>query len=118
MGELLTKIYENVVYQEKGTYEMEQRLEKEIQNLIKPYQTQFDEQTLEIIRNLMYAIELKTEHEAFQLGASFSLKLFMELSAENQQVVFDKIMQTGLEEAKNDDSRSASEIFAELKQKI
>lgn len=82
MNELLKRIYNEVISQEKDTVEMGKRLDAEIKKLLQPYAQQFNEQELEIIRGLLYAVELKTEQEAFQLGMSYGLKLFLELTKE------------------------------------
>ena len=83
MSDLIDKIYQKVIYYEKDTTEMEQKLETEIQLLLEPYRNQFDEQALENIRGLMYAVELKTEQKAFRLGASSIVKLLLELTEES-----------------------------------
>lgn len=65
MNKLLKSIYENEIYGEKDTQEMEKCLEKEIRRLLKPYSGQFNKDELEIITGLMYAAQLKSTQEGF-----------------------------------------------------
>jgi hypothetical protein len=73
------KIYQEVICHEKDAVEMEHVLDAEIKRLTAPYAGKFDSQEMEVMENLMYAIELKAEQEAFQLGMSYAFKLFFQM---------------------------------------
>lgn len=79
MNELLKKIYENVIYNEKDTLKIEKNLEVEIQKLLEPYSKNFNTDELDIIFNLMYAIQLLSMQEGFEQGVRYTLHLMIDL---------------------------------------
>lgn len=83
MNELLKKIYEEVVYNEKDTQKIEKALETEIHSLLCPYADQFNHEQTETILSLMYAIQLKAMQEGFQHGAKYTLSTLFALLSDS-----------------------------------
>lgn len=77
MNELL-KIYENVVRHEKEAANMERRVTEEISQLSKPYEKQLSSKELEKLQDIMFSVALTAEHEGFQLGVKYFVKLLSE----------------------------------------
>ena len=75
MKEIWEKIYEKVIYQEEDGQKVEKVLDMEINKLLMPYESRFNKNELETIRDLMYAIESKAMKEGFWLGARYVLLL-------------------------------------------
>lgn len=82
MNELLKKIYENVICYEKDALQMGERMDTVVNDLIEPYTEHFKEQDIETVKELMYAICLKSEQEGFQLGIQYTLKMLIQLLAD------------------------------------
>lgn len=79
MDDLFKKIYENVIYYEDDTIKAREQLDTEVNNLLKPYSKQFNEEEIEIIKALMYQIALYSEKTGFWLGMKYTTKACMKL---------------------------------------
>lgn len=79
MDELLKKIYENVIAYEPEAIKCNKNLNNQISELIEPYKNQFSENDIEIIENLMYSVMLFSEHEGFQIGTKYTMKMLFNL---------------------------------------
>lgn len=77
MSELL-KIYENVIRHEEETVSMERRVTEEIIRLSKPYEEQLSSKELEKLQDTMFSVALTAEHEGFQLGVKYIIRLLAE----------------------------------------
>lgn len=83
MNELLKKIYQEVIYHQKDTQKIEQSLEFEINELLKPLVNTFSREEIEIIRSLMFAIQLKAMQSGFQHGAKYTLSTLFALLSDS-----------------------------------
>ncbi len=79
MGELLLKIYEQVVSEDKSTYQGRKRVEECVEELIRKHVGDFGQEEAQAVRELAYAAGLKAEQQGFQLGVQFAIRLFLEL---------------------------------------
>lgn len=82
MKEILEKIYEKVIYQDEDVQKVEKGLDMEISKLLMQYESKFNKNELEIIRDLMYAAESKSMQEGFWLGAKYILSLLFSMLSE------------------------------------
>lgn len=83
MKEIWEKIYEKVIYQNKDVQKAEEGLDMEICKLLMTYESKFNKNELETIRNLMYATETKSMKEGFWLGARYILLLLISMLSES-----------------------------------
>ena len=83
MKEIWEKIYEKVIYQDEDVQKVEKELDLEIQKFLMAYESKFNKNDLETIRDLMYAIESKSMKEGFWLGARYVLSLLVSTLSES-----------------------------------
>lgn len=79
MGETLLKIYEQVVSEDKSTYQGRKRIEEFVEELIRKHAADYGQEETQAVRELAYAAALKAEQQGFQLGIQFAIRLFLEL---------------------------------------
>lgn len=79
MNELLRKIFDTIICYENQSIEVGQNIEKEIKNLIRPYQGTLTDDTQEELKNLLYGISSIAEREGFLLGIKYTLKTLIAL---------------------------------------
>lgn len=79
MDELIKKIYVEIISYEKDVLKAGAELDKEVVDLIKPYQEELDEKSLEIVKTLMYQAILVAEQTGFWLGIKFAVKFIMKI---------------------------------------
>lgn len=79
MNELLRKIFDTIICYENQSIEVGQNIEKEIKNLIRPYQDTLTDDTQEELKNLLYGISSIAEREGFLLGIKYTLKTLIAL---------------------------------------
>ncbi|MDE7247921.1 MAG: hypothetical protein K2N43_08540 [Lachnospiraceae bacterium] len=85
MGELLFKIYEQVISEGEEARNAGNRIEKYVNGLIvDDSEVRGDEETEEL-KDLMYSAADKAEREGFRLGAWFALRLIFELFSESPE---------------------------------
>ena len=77
MSELL-KIYESVVRYEEEAVDMEKRVTKEVDKITEQYKKRFSADELEELQDILFSIALTSQHEAFQLGVKYFVKLLAE----------------------------------------
>ncbi|MCI8299276.1 MAG: hypothetical protein HFI69_02835 [Lachnospiraceae bacterium] len=83
MKEIWEKIYEKVIYQDEDVQKVEKELDMEISKLLMQYESKFNKNELEIIRDLMYAAESKSMQEGFWLGSRYILSLLISMLSES-----------------------------------
>ena len=79
MDELIKKIYMEIISYEKDVLKTGAELDREVVDLIEPYQEEFDEKTLEIVKTLMYQAILVAEQTGFWLGVKYTVKFMMKI---------------------------------------
>lgn len=79
MEELIKKIYVEIISYEKDVLKTGTELDKEVIDLIKPYQEELDEKTLEIVKTLMYQAILVAEQTGFWIGIKYAVKFMMKI---------------------------------------
>ena len=79
MEELIKKIYVEIISYEKDVLRTGAELDQEVVNLIKPYQEELDEKSLEIVKTLMYQAILVAEQTGFWHGTKYAVKLMMKI---------------------------------------
>lgn len=75
MEELFRKIYDTIICYEEDAVEMGKGIDREINELMKPFQTKLTEVQLEEMRDLISVISISAEREGFLLGAKYTLKM-------------------------------------------
>ena len=75
MNNLLSEIYQVIIYQKEEAQMAEKRLEVEIEKLLHPYKEVWGEEDIGTIRELMYAIQMKAVEEGFKQGVKFAVDL-------------------------------------------
>lgn len=79
MNEILQKIYDNIVCYEREAVEAGWRIDGEIKNLIHPYEEKMDAEELDELKSIMSQMALTAEHEGFQIGVAFAIRLLAAL---------------------------------------
>ncbi|MFI3200276.1 MAG: hypothetical protein R3Y54_01950 [Eubacteriales bacterium] len=75
MNELMGKIYEQVICQERIAIERKKKLDQTILELI-PKEMKGEE---EQIKDLLFAVGMKAEQEGFYLGVKYAMEIMREL---------------------------------------
>lgn len=83
MKEIWEKIYEKVIYQDQDVQKVEKGLDLEISKLLMAYESKFNKNELDTIRDLMYATESKSMKEGFRLGVRYILSFIISLLSES-----------------------------------
>lgn len=79
MNETLKKIYDDIVCYQKETVEAGWRIDREIKDLIHPYEEKLDTEQLDELKSIMSQTAYIAEREGFEIGVRFALKLFTAL---------------------------------------
>lgn len=79
MNELLKKIYQDVISNENDVVEIGRTLDNEVNNLIEPYISHFNDEDIAIVKDMMYSILLKAEQSGFQTGVRYTMKMLLYL---------------------------------------
>lgn len=79
MNETLKKIYDDIVCYQKETVEAGWRIDREIKDLIHPYEEKLDTEQLDELKSIMSQTAYIAEREGFEIGVRFALKLFIAL---------------------------------------
>lgn len=83
MQNLLESIYDNVIYCTGYVQRMEKELEDEIEKILEPCKGNLNKEEEEMIRSMMYAIEMKAMKKGFKQGVRSSVSLLKEILKES-----------------------------------
>ena len=79
MNELIKKIYMEIICYEDDVLKTGKQLDREVADLLKPYEEELDEKHLEIIKTLMYQAILIAEQTGFWLGVKYTVKFMIKI---------------------------------------
>lgn len=79
MNETLQKIYDDIVCYEKETVDAGWRIDREIKDLIHPYEEKMDAEEFDELKSIMSQTAYTAEREGFEIGVRFALRLFTAL---------------------------------------
>ena len=78
MEGLLSEIYEKVVYSSDMYNELNQTLDKDVENLIYPLRDKISEEELDELRGLIYSASFIAEKNGFYMGVYTAIKFVSE----------------------------------------
>lgn len=79
MGDLLKKIYTEVISREEDSLELDRGMENEIQQIVDNYNEKLTADELEELRNHFYYISLLAKQKGVHLGMKYTLKIAISL---------------------------------------
>ena len=78
MEQLLSEIYEKVVYASDIYNELNQKFDEEVENLIQPLKEKISAEELDELRALMYSALFVAEKNGFYMGVHVAVKFLSE----------------------------------------
>ena len=78
MEQLLSEIYEKVVYASDIYNELNQKFDEEVGNLIQPLKEKISAEELDELRALMYSASFVAEKNGFYMGVHVAVKFLSE----------------------------------------
>ena len=78
MEQLLSEIYEKVVYASDIYNELNQKFDEEVENLIQPLKEKISAEELDELRALMYSASFVAEKNGFYMGIHVAVKFLSE----------------------------------------
>ena len=78
MEQLLSEIYEKVVYASDIYNELNQKYDEEVENLIQPLKEKISAEELDELRALMYSASFVAEKNGFYMGVHVAVKFLSE----------------------------------------
>ena len=78
MEQLLSEIYEKVVYASDIYNELNQRFDEEVESLIQPLKEKISAEELDELRALMYSASFVAEKNGFYMGVHVAVKFLSE----------------------------------------
>lgn len=78
MEQLLSEIYEKVVYASDVYNELNQKFDEEVENLIQPLKEKISAEELDELRALMYSASFVAEKNGFYMGVHVAVKFMSE----------------------------------------
>ena len=79
MNELLRKLFDNVVSNEKETIEVNKQVDTKVHTILEQYKQQLTTEEFEKLSADFYYIALFSQQEGFELGMKYLLKLVIAL---------------------------------------
>ena len=79
MNELLKKLFDNVVSNEKETVEVNKQVDKKVHTILDHYKEQLTTEEFEKLSADLYYIALISQQEGFELGMKYLLKVAIAL---------------------------------------
>ena len=78
MEQLLSEIYEKVVYASDIYNKLNQAFDDEVENLIQPLKDQISAEELDELRGLIYSASFVAERQGFKMGVHVAVKFLTE----------------------------------------
>lgn len=78
MEQLLSEIYEKVVYASDVYNELNQKFDEEVESLIQPLKEKISAEELDELRALMYSASFVAEKNGFYMGVHVAVKFMSE----------------------------------------
>lgn len=78
MEQLLSEIYEKVVYASDIYNKLNQAFDDEVENLIQPLKDQISAEELDELRGLIYSASFVAEKNGYMMGIHVAVKFFTE----------------------------------------
>ena len=78
MEQLLSEIYEKVVYASDTYNQLNQKFDEEVESLIQPLREQITAEELDELRGLIYSASFVAEKNGFKLGVHVAVKFLTE----------------------------------------
>lgn len=78
MEQLLSEIYEKVVYASDMYNELNQKFDDEVENLIQPLKDKISAEELDELRGLIYSASFVAEKNGYMMGLHVAVKFFTE----------------------------------------
>ena len=78
MEELLSKIYDQVVYFEPDAIELSKKFAEEVSGLVAPLREAMSEDELENVKSMIYSATYSSQKHGFCLGVHAAVKVLLE----------------------------------------
>ena len=85
MEELLSKIYERIVFYEKDCISLGTEFDRKLATKLAALKGSISDDEMEKLRELLYWVALLEEKDGFRLGVRFTLKLLAEILYPEEQ---------------------------------
>ena len=85
MEELLSKIYERIVFYEKDCISLGTEFDRKLAKKLAALKVSISDDEMEKLRELIYWVALLEEKDGFRLGLRFTLKLLAEILYTEEQ---------------------------------
>ena len=85
MEELLSKIYERIVFYEKDCISLGTEFDRKLAKKLAALKGSISDDEMEKLRELLYWVALLEEKDGFRLGVRFTLKLLAEILYTEEQ---------------------------------
>ena len=79
MRELLMKFYQEVIQYENDSIEYGKQLDEEAIHLLEAYKEKFNDEEMEIIKELMYQLAYEAQRMGYVLGVKSVIQIYLEL---------------------------------------
>ena len=79
MSELLMKFYQEVIQYENDSIEYGKQLDEEAIHLLEAYKEKFNDEEMEIIKELMYQLAYEAQRIGYVLGVKSVIQIYLEL---------------------------------------
>jgi hypothetical protein len=79
MSELLMKFYQEVIQYENDSIEYGKQLDEEAIHLLEAYKEKFNDEEMEIIKELMYQLAYEAQRMGYVLGVKSVIQIYLEL---------------------------------------
>lgn len=79
MSELLMKFYQEVIQYENDSIEYGKQLDEEAIHLLEAYKEKFNDEKMEIIKELMYQLAYEAQRMGYVLGVKSVIQIYFEL---------------------------------------